>query len=308
MRRTIFIWLGLLVAGLASASVFWPGKTSAGLLPPTPQAEARKDIPGIKDISCEQAREVIQDRRQDPNFIILDFRTKEMFEAAHIEGAVVHDVFSPDIDTWLESLDKNKVYLIYCTLGQRSGIALEKMKETGFVNILHMHEGISRWRQLGYETVSGKVFSAILEPLINRHWVGEIRSPDGSRTFKTEVNFQAIWDGSVVRYTASIPEIDSFSEGHFFWDRETQKIAVLILSSRDAVERGTVSVEKDVLAIQGTIAFPKQTFDFRNTFEFTADGKMIDRWFQNASGAWQPGHVIEFREQRRSGRERDREE
>jgi rhodanese-related sulfurtransferase len=283
-----------LVAGLASASVSRPGKTSAGSLPPTSQAEARKDISGIENISCEQAREVIQDRRRDPNFVILDFRTKEMFEAAHIEGAVVHDVFSPDIDAWLESQDKNKVYLIYCTLGHRSGIALEKMKEMAFVNILHMHEGISRWRQLGYETVSGKTFSAVLEPLINRHWVGEIRSPDGSRTFKTEVDFQAIWDGTVVRYTASIPEIDSFSEGHFFWDRETQKIAVLILSSRGAVERGTVSVEKGVLAIQGTMAFPTQTFDFRNTFEFTADGKMIDRWFQNASGAWQPGHVVAY--------------
>ena len=155
MRRTVFIWLGLLVAGLASASVSRPGKTSAGSLPPTSQAEARKDISGIENISCEQAREVIQDRRRDPNFIILDFRTKEMFDQAHIEGAVVHDVFSPDIDMWLASLDKKKVYLIYCTLGHRSGIALAKMKDMGFANILHMYEGITRWKELGYETVSG---------------------------------------------------------------------------------------------------------------------------------------------------------
>jgi len=154
VRRTIFISLGLLVAGLASASVSRPGKTSAGLLPPASQAEARKDISGIKNISCEQAREIIQDRRQDPNFIILDFRTKEMFDEAHIEGAIYHDVFLPDIGDWLKTLDKKKLYLIYCTLGHRSGIALEKMKGMGFANILHMSEGLNRWKQLGYESES----------------------------------------------------------------------------------------------------------------------------------------------------------
>ena len=89
MRRTIFLLLGLLVAGLASASVSRPGKTAAGLLPPTSQAKARQDISGIKNISCEQAREIIQDRRQDPNFIILDFRTNEMFDESHIAGVHV---------------------------------------------------------------------------------------------------------------------------------------------------------------------------------------------------------------------------
>jgi len=137
----------------------------------------------------------------------------------------------------------------------------------------------------------------ILEPLVNRHWVGEMKSPDGSRTFNSEVNFQVVWDGSVVRYTASIPEIGSFSEGYFYFDEETQKVAVFIISSRGAVERGMVSVENGVLMVKGSMAFPKQTFDFKNTFEFTAGGKMIDRWFQNASGSWQPGHVVEFAEQ-----------
>jgi len=317
VRRTIFLLLGLLVAGLASASVSRPGKTAAGLLPPTSQAKARQDISGIKNISCEQAREIIQDRRQDPNFIILDFRTKEMFDEAHIEGAVVHDVFSPDIDTWLQSLDKNRVYLIHCTLGHRSGIALGKMKDRGFVNILHMNEGLSRWKQLGYETVSGNgpglsgtqkngpasglTLSEnlrILEPLVDKYWVGEMKAPDGSRTFKTDQNFQVVWDGSVVRYTGSIPEIDSYSEGHFFWDREAQKVAVVIFSTRGVVRRGTVSVENGVVTVQGKIVFPDRTFDYKNTFEFTPDGKMIDRWFQNAFGPWQPGHVVEFIEKK----------
>ena len=128
---------------------------SAGISPEARQAAVVRDITGIRDVPCEQAREIIREHQGDANFVILDFRTKEMFDQAHIEGAVVHDVFSPDIGGWLESLDRNKIYLIYCTLGHRSGIALAKMKDMGFANILHMYEGITRWKELGYETVPG---------------------------------------------------------------------------------------------------------------------------------------------------------
>jgi rhodanese-related sulfurtransferase/lysophospholipase L1-like esterase len=114
----------------------------------------RKGLAGIKDVSCQQALEIIREYRRNPDFAILDFRTEAMFVESHIPGAISHDVFLKDIDDWLRSLDRKKVYLIYCTSGHRSGIALAKMKETGFVNILHMNEGISRWNQLGYGTVS----------------------------------------------------------------------------------------------------------------------------------------------------------
>jgi hypothetical protein len=138
----------------------------------------------------------------------------------------------------------------------------------------------------------------ILEPLVNRQWTGEMMSPEGGRLLKTDRNFHVVWDGSVVKITASVPEINSFSEGYFYWDREARQVAVFILSSRGVIERGTVSVEQGLLTVQGKIVFPERTFDFKNTFEFTPDGKMIDRWFQNAFGPWRPGHVVEFVEKK----------
>jgi pimeloyl-ACP methyl ester carboxylesterase/rhodanese-related sulfurtransferase len=127
---------------------------AAGLPQAARQAESLTETAGIQDVSCEQAHRIIQEHKGNPNLVILDFRTKEMFDEAHIEGAVVHDVFLPDIDVWLESLDKNKVYLIYCTVGHRSGIALNKIKELKFGHILHMAEGLTQWKKSGYETVS----------------------------------------------------------------------------------------------------------------------------------------------------------
>ena len=103
-----------------------------------------------------------------------------------------------------------------------------------------------------------------------------------------------MWDGMTVKYSSSTPGNESFSEGYFYWDRGEKKIAVIILNSRGIYNMGFVTIEEGLLTISGTISFPERTFEFRNTFEFREDGKMIDRWFQNAFGSWRPGHVISF--------------
>ena len=51
-------------------------------------------------------------------------------------------------------LDKNKIYLIYCTVGHRTGIAIEKMRAMGFWEVYHMYEGIRVWTEQGYKTLS----------------------------------------------------------------------------------------------------------------------------------------------------------
>lgn len=132
----------------------------------------------------------------------------------------------------------------------------------------------------------------ILEPLLGT-WVGQLGAPDGSASWKTVHEYRLLWDGSAVRFTGSTPEIDSHSEGFFYWDRGEKKIEVLILSNRGVHSRGTFTREGDVVTITGRISFPERTFDFRNTIEISGD-RMTDRWFQNAFGDWRPGHVVEF--------------
>jgi rhodanese-related sulfurtransferase len=108
----------------------------------------------IKDITCEEAVELIKANQGNSNFIILDTRTEEMFNKSHLKNAIVYDVYNEGFNKYLETLDKSKIYLIYCTSGVRSAEAVEKMKEKGFGKIYHMFEGISTWRIKNFETIS----------------------------------------------------------------------------------------------------------------------------------------------------------
>ncbi len=135
---------------------------------------------------------------------------------------------------------------------------------------------------------------SVLEPLLNQKWGGELKSPDGSASWETIHEYKMLWDGTIVKFTGCTPERNSNSEGYFYWDRGEQKVAMLIVNEKGIYQKGFVTVEEGIITIKGTISFPEKTFDFKNTFEFTGEGKMTDRWFQNAFGPWMPGHVIEF--------------
>ena len=134
----------------------------------------------------------------------------------------------------------------------------------------------------------------ILEPLLHKNWAGDMKSPDGKRTFKVSLSCEPIWNGEVIKYSRSNPDRNTFSEGYFYWDVNEEKITFLSVSNRGGAMKADVSKEDGKISLKGSTTIQNRTFDYRNTFEFTSDGKMIDRWFQNASGSWQSGHVIEF--------------
>lgn len=109
-----------------------------------------------ENISCEQASVILQKYKNDGNFVIIDFRPLEKFKTAHIAGAIYYDVFLPEVDRWLDKLDKSKTYFIYCTIGHRSSIALGKMKKLNFKKVYHLFEGIRKWQELGYKVETGQ--------------------------------------------------------------------------------------------------------------------------------------------------------
>ena len=99
-----------------------------------------------EQITPAEAKEIM-DERED--YIILDVRTQEEFDEAHIDGAILIPDY--EIADKAESTlkDKNQLILVYCRSGRRSKLAANELVTLGYTNVKEFG-GIIDWP---YETV-----------------------------------------------------------------------------------------------------------------------------------------------------------
>lgn len=107
----------------------------------------------IENITPQETYTSIQENQGNPDFVIIDVRTPEEFTGGYIEGAINIDFYSETFADELDILDKNKVYLIYCRSGARSGSALDIMEELNFREVYNMTGGMIQWKAEGFPTV-----------------------------------------------------------------------------------------------------------------------------------------------------------
>lgn len=110
---------------------------------------------GNNDTNTMQTNQVTSDRLKPADFqkaltsgeyTLLDIRTIQEYNEGHLKDAIQKDFYLTDSFTqYLQSLDKNKKYLIYCRSGNRSGKALAQMKDMGFTNVADLEGGIGAW-------------------------------------------------------------------------------------------------------------------------------------------------------------------
>ena len=134
----ISVFLGALIIGVLLTSGCIQTKTNT--------AKSETQIQIIENITPEEAYILIQENKDNPNFVILDVRTPEEFLGEYIENAVNLDYYSDTFRNNLDKLDKNKTYLIYCRSGRRSENALNIMKELDFREVYNMLGGIIKWK------------------------------------------------------------------------------------------------------------------------------------------------------------------
>lgn len=79
------------------------------------------------------------------NFVLLDVRTQEEFNAGHIAGAILlpYDEIALKAATVLP--EKEKEIVLYCRSGRRSAIAKKALVELGYKDVEDFG-GINRWK------------------------------------------------------------------------------------------------------------------------------------------------------------------
>ena len=83
-------------------------------------------------------------------YTLLDIRTLEEYYEGHLANASQNDYYQTILfNSYLDMLDKNGKYLIYCRTGNRTGDTLNIMREKGFKNVADLNGGIAAWVAMG---------------------------------------------------------------------------------------------------------------------------------------------------------------
>ncbi|MBC7333503.1 MAG: rhodanese-like domain-containing protein [Actinobacteria bacterium] len=87
----------------------------------------------------------------EEDYFILDVRTRDEFEAAHIGGAKLIPV--SELENRLDEIPEGKPIIVYCRSGNRSAQAATILVQNGFKEVYNMRGGISAWISKGYPVV-----------------------------------------------------------------------------------------------------------------------------------------------------------
>lgn len=143
--KKYFAPAALILAFLATASCAAPAASVSAAASPTPEASANA---AYHTITAKEAKDKMD---SDKNVIIVDVRTQEEYEAAHISGAILipNETIADTQPPCLPDLDAE--ILVYCRTGRRSAEAARKLADMGYTNIYDFG-GIVDWP---YLTIAG---------------------------------------------------------------------------------------------------------------------------------------------------------
>lgn len=113
---------------LAAAAFTFAAVSQAGDTPKIDQASLLKRI-----------------EKQDTSMVILDVRTPEEFAAGHVPGAIniPYTHLPSRISEIAEAADKDIV--LYCAVGVRAEMGAERLRENGFIKLLHLDGDMKAW-------------------------------------------------------------------------------------------------------------------------------------------------------------------
>jgi len=121
---------------------------------PPPAAEVRTEPPAIilpesvQQLTADQAAALIQ---STPDLVILDLREDwEIKKEGRIAGSVWADFLNDQrFADATAKLDPAKPCLLYCAIGGRAKLAVEKLTAKGFTQITLLSGGYEEWLRAG---------------------------------------------------------------------------------------------------------------------------------------------------------------
>ncbi len=145
----VLLAIGCASPGASSSTAPVPASSEA---PANSASQSQASIPSqasgvYQKITAQEARQIMQEK---DDYILLDVRTQEEYDEAHIEGAVLLPDYEIKEKAGERLPDKNAMILVYCRTGRRSAASANQLLEMGYTQVIDFG-GIVDWP---YETVS----------------------------------------------------------------------------------------------------------------------------------------------------------
>ena len=116
------------------------------------------------------------------NYYLLDARELEEYIVSHIPGAIHFGYKDPKWED-LDSIDRQKEILVYCSIGYRSEKIGEKLKKRGFTKVQNIYGSIFEWANRGYPLEDPRGNQTKEVHTYNKNWSKWLLNPD----------YQKIW-------------------------------------------------------------------------------------------------------------------
>jgi len=130
----------------------------------------------------------------------------------------------------------------------------------------------------------------ILKPLVGKTWISEWKDPAGRQTLHVLRRYEAMHDGKIIKIYQECTELNSQTDGYYYYDPDKKEIAFLTLTNNGNFAAGNVKEEGGKILEYGHVTFPNEKLEFRNTYELAANGEMVDHFFSFEKGEWRAGH------------------
>ncbi len=91
----------------------------------------------------------------EPALTIIDLRTRDAFNACHIQGSIPMPMNEPAALT-LASLELSRDIYVYAETDEETAVAANELRQAGYQNVSELIGGLTAWKKAQYPVQSGQ--------------------------------------------------------------------------------------------------------------------------------------------------------
>lgn len=148
------------------------------------------------------------------------------------------------------------------------------------------------WAQSASTTVI--LPAQFIDALTDTSLTGHYQDPE-TAYINHYIKWESLLDGKVIRQAKKAPEVNFEMETWLFVDQPGHRNAFIQISNRGTVSKGEFAMKDGKLWLEGkTFEGEKMIRHFRQSYEISDSGELVDCFYRFTNDKWTKGHEIHY--------------